>query len=359
MDKKIFYVKNHKYIAVCTGRNYIEYYVSYRNTTLKRKRWYKGLNHITDLDELVKEGHRIAALIQFVPKAKAAPPLSELHKYLMDNQFRLKPRTFTQFIGHVNRFTEWCYQNNIKPHKAVYRDAVAYVNYMNATRTSNTMYNVVLVLKSIFKQLHRAGIATENPFDDLPKFKRNATSLMHFNTPQQNTIKTYCKSKNIQLYRAIALLYSCAIRPNEMRHLKLYNFNFEDNTITIEPGEAKNSKLQKVVMPAHIAQLFLPFEKLPGHYYIFTKEGMPGDKLLGENFLNNQHKVALKECRIVGHYALYSWKHTGVIAMVRAGINIKMIQLQCRHSSLDMTAEYLKNLGVTDQDELLQKLPIF
>jgi hypothetical protein len=61
--------------------------------------------------------------------------------------------------------------------------------------------------------------------------------------------------------------------------------------------------------------------------------------------------------KINGNYAFYSWKHTGVVQAVRNGVNMKTLQLQLRHNSLDMVNEYLKNLGIMDDMDTDKKLP--
>jgi len=47
-------------------------------------------------------------------------------------------------------------------------------------------------------------------------------------------------------------------------------------------------------------------------------------------------------------HTLYSWKHTGVVTAYNAGVDIKSIQRQCRHSAREMTCNYLKSLGLYD-----------
>ncbi|WP_133121553.1 hypothetical protein [Raineya orbicola] len=51
------------------------------------------------------------------------------------------------------------------------------------------------------------------------------------------------------------------------------------------------------------------------------------------------------------------WKHTGVVAYYKAGAGIKFIQTQCRHSSLDETNRYLKDLGLFENEEIIKNAP--
>jgi len=55
-------------------------------------------------------------------------------------------------------------------------------------------------------------------------------------------------------------------------------------------------------------------------------------------------------------YTLYSWKHSGVVAAYNAGVDIKTIQSQCRHQSLEQTDIYLKSLGL-GINKAINKIP--
>lgn len=53
---------------------------------------------------------------------------------------------------------------------------------------------------------------------------------------------------------------------------------------------------------------------------------------IGMNTMGRQHREILKEQGgDTSRYKLYSWKHTGAVAAVKAGIHIKQLQIQFRH----------------------------
>ena len=56
-------------------------------------------------------------------------------------------------------------------------------------------------------------------------------------------------------------------------------------------------------------------------------------------------------------YNVYSWKHSGAVDCVKAGISIKELQLQLRHHSLDQVDEYLRQLGLIDLMGLKTNFP--
>ncbi len=59
-----------------------------------------------------------------------------------------------------------------------------------------------------------------------------------------------------------------------------------------------------------------------------------------------KHKRILKKLNFGKGYCMYSWKHTGAIAAVKAGVSVKELQMQLRHHSLDETDKYLRQMGV-------------
>lgn len=54
--------------------------------------------------------------------------------------------------------------------------------------------------------------------------------------------------------------------------------------------------------------------------------------------MTERFRKLIKSLKLGTDYTLYSWKHSGV--------DIKSIQNQCRHHSLEQTDIYLKSLGL-------------
>ena len=67
---------------------------------------------------------------------------------------------------------------------------------------------------------------------------------------------------------------------------------------------------------------------------------------VSKNVMGYRFRKLVKELNLGKDYTLYSWKHSGVVAAYNAGVDIKTIQNQCRHQSLEQTDIYLKSLGL-------------
>ncbi|MEN7551857.1 hypothetical protein AAG747_28330 [Rapidithrix thailandica] len=97
--------------------------------------------------------------------------------------------------------------------------------------------------------------------------------------------------------------------------------------------------------------------EIPKQHYLFGADKMkPGPDSLLRVRVTERHIKVLRHLEIYdGLVTLYSWKHTGVVNAYRAGVDIKTLQSQLRHHSLEMTDIYLRSLGMVLNNELKDK----
>jgi len=85
-------------------------------------------------------------------------------------------------------------------------------------------------------------------------------------------------------------------------------------------------------------------------YFLFGKDLKASKYKASTNAAYSRHVKALTAVGVHGQgYDLYSWKHTGVVNAYKAGMDVKAIQAQGRHHSLEMTDIYLRGLGLSTQ----------
>ncbi len=90
--------------------------------------------------------------------------------------------------------------------------------------------------------------------------------------------------------------------------------------------------------------------------YVFR--GSKHMKPMEENTMEHRHRTLLQELNFdTDRYKVYSWKHTGAVMAVKAGVHVKQLQIQLRHHSLDQVDEYLRQLGVSDLGDLRANFP--
>ena len=99
---------------------------------------------------------------------------------------------------------------------------------------------------------------------------------------------------------------------------------------------------------------------MPHQYYIVGQGLVPSDKRLGFNYLQSQfRKIVLAIGLDTELYSLYSLKHTGNVKLFKAGMNLKNIQKQNRHSTLAMTDTYFQSMGFDDMPDIRERYPEF
>lgn len=88
---------------------------------------------------------------------------------------------------------------------------------------------------------------------------------------------------------------------------------------------------------------------IPNGSYIYTIPVLEVSK-------NNVYVFHMKAVELKTlNYTLYSWKHTGAIALYNKTKDIKKIMAQMRHASISETDNYLRDLGII-QDSSLKDL---
>ena len=129
----------------------------------------------------------------------------------------------------------------------------------------------------------------------------------------------------------------------------------EEREILVPGHKSKNKKSQYVAIPdVFFKQLAFVYELGPAAYLFPSR--INAQKPIGRNTMNNRHSRFLQALNFGAGYSLYSWKHTGVVKAYKKGIDIKAIQRQCRHSSIEMTDKYMRSLGFGKNEGFASKI---
>jgi len=91
--------------------------------------------------------------------------------------------------------------------------------------------------------------------------------------------------------------------------------------------------------------------------YIFSRLGYPSTKQIGKNYFRIHWQNFRKKFDIPNDFKLYAGKHTGIIKANMNGIDVKEIQLQTGHHSLDQLNEYMRTMNPQMLDNLRINFP--
>lgn len=304
------------------------------------------------------------------PLAPAVPQIfvgidQHLKNILSEQQAIIQSTSYNSYLSQVRTFTKWLKDNDWLSSLAITEFSEEHVrkffHYLAVIlkRHPTTRNQYRTNLKHLFKLLLERKIIEYNSFECVKKLPTQKTSKKPFNEYQRKQLKDYIQDNNSELWFCVLFIYYCFIRPKEIRLLKISDIDMYEEKITVRAEISKNKKTQYVRIPKPFMKIInsQQLHLYPGNYFVFGNNGTPGLKPRSKNHFNSKHLEILRLLGYSEQYCLYSWKHTGAITAVKAGINLKELQMQLRHHSLDMVNEYLKNLGVLDSDFLQNRFP--
>ena len=352
-SEKKFFTLNDRQYAIIKGKKrwYVEYYDLYRNTVKNRKRVYGGINREKNPDK--REELAIQLIYSIAYDANHSDTFSPLEQILKSYRAFYRKKSWQSLKSKLKYYRIWL--NDKSELHITTKNANEFLHHLlKKGKHPTTVRGYKMALSSLYNKIDK----NNNPFAGTFTIPKQTTSMMYFNDQQITQIKNYLLEEDRELWTAIQLLFYCFIRPGEMRRLRKYDVNLQDRFIEIRAEISKNKKTQKVSIP----DAFIPFltnylNGIKDEGGLILSKDHKGQYMIGLNYLNKKHSEVLKMLKIVGRYSFYSWKHTGAVKAVKNGINIKDLQLQLRHHSLDMVNEYLKNLGVLDSEDLRNKFP--
>lgn len=317
----------------------------------KRKVIYGNINKGKTIDE------RLQLAQDVINRVQAGEPTHQniLRQIIDERAPGWRSKTLSAYNTLEKKFA--AFLGKTKPENVTTQTVTDFFVYCQKNGSSvGTLYGYRMRLYNLYERCVARGFVLVNPVKKTDIFKKSPSSLHYFSDKQIAEIKAACLGT--QLWLAIRLLFYCFVRPGEQRFLKIENLNFEMGFIEIPASISKNKKTQKVVIPESFLTELEFLKNYPNNYYLLSRTGSPGPLPIGANHLNNEHKKVLDALKIRGRYAFYSWKHTGVVKCVQAKLNIRDIQNQLRHHSLDMVQEYLKSLGVLQSVDLKNRFPV-
>lgn len=356
---------------------YVEYYIfSETQNKLIRKRHvlaqktakerYAQAKIFSDhVNKLLLSGHTI----QKLPKQKnteLSPDstiIEAIELFITYKQKTTKLRTFQSYTSDIRNFTTYLTENNLQEttiQKFTPAIATKYIDDLSIKGYSNRRRNnLKATISGIFNFLIKRKIIDNNPFEGITRLNVVTKKHAAYQKNLITEIKNYCLNNNEeQLWLFISFIYYAAIRPGEeLRRLRISDI--KEKTILIDGKTAKNNRSQHIMIPEPLQKIINQqnLRTYPQNYYVFSYNG-PGTTLIGKHYFYDKHVEVLKKLKLQGqNYDLYSWKHTGVIALFQATQNIELIRQHCRHSDLATTQKYLRDLGLFIDYEQINRFP--
>lgn len=292
-----------------------------------------------------------------LPKKSLIHDLFALHR---QNKCKLRKNTYRTYQHSLNAFKEYLKRKNLMEiNKHLFTEAHAsdFLNYISSQKRGS--HNTTRNKHRSTLKMYMGMLVNFNPFGKIKKLKEYREGQLPFKDYMREKIKNYMCEHDPQLYLGAQLQFYCMIRPTELINLRIRDIDFEKWKIRTGRDISKNKKSQYVIIPNQLKEYMEKIElrDYPQHYYLFSIGGKPGTKKFGDHNLYRRQRDILRKFGYTAGYSFYSWKHTGNIAAVEAGLNLKDIQIQNRHHDLNTLDVYLQNMGAYERAQIRNGFP--
>ena len=270
-------------------------------------------------------------------------------------------RTHHTYSSFGNQFKEWLSMkkmSNIAVDDFNVHHAQDFMDYTQSVlKNSNRTYNNrVTAMRTMFKMLVKREWILVNPFENIERVPKEDPEIIAFTVDELRIMQEYLPAWNYDLYVCACLIFYCFIRPAELCRLKIGNFQLSKRCIIIPGKAAKNKKQDVVQIPDALVPILRRLDLgYPDEYFVFGKDMKRSPveyapTRMAEAWLKFRMNYGLNK-------QLYSLKHTGVGMAIESGLNIRDLQLQLRHSNLEMTQIYLDKFNVRPSQKLSSNFP--
>ena len=352
MDKKNLPINS---IRLYSGTNYDlnkRWYIAYKDENGKRKKIYGNLHQYPTKIARQQAAEQLIKQLQLdLHKNYISEKEKTAHAWLDDMKPTWRKKTYQCKKSRVSDFLN--YMKDIEWNTENIRRY--FVDYLS--KKKKLMPSTWNDYRGTIRQLLNVmGLGYTMEF--IPKRFATPTPARYFSNSEKAYLINEIEKYNKGLHVYVQLVYYCFLRPrSEIRFLKIGNVLIEEKKILIPTHIGKNKKHEFVAIPDVFYPTVAEFVKGKNPMeFLFPGDGEGG--VMGHNTFGRMHRNLLKKLRFdTTQYKVYSWKHTGAVAAVMAGVHIKQLQIQLRHSSLDQVDEYLRQLGLHDLGDLMKIFP--
>ncbi len=380
IEKKIFAVKNYTNVFQIKNRWFLRIKVlDYQKGCFKWAKLYGDINKYSTVEDRQSECLRMIAEIentgQYITNqgSKIINPnkdelffsdtIYQFYQALENKKISLRPSTYSKYKGQIRIFEKYLFDARLEHlplGKMSYDIAKEFLNkIILVNKQCNNTYNSYLTLFSGFYTLFvKQKKVLYNPFEDFKRLSKNSVPSPYFSKELVTKIKAQALDTDLQLWLFIQFIYYCFIRPKELRFLQLKHIQFDSQQILIPAHISKNKKSQYVAIPTVLFEQIKCWYNRDKEYYLFGSAAVPGCYQVNENSMKLRHRKILDSLQISSEYKLYGWKHTGAVNFTRAGGNLKDLQMQLRHHSLDQVNQYMQSMTAIESEFIKNGFPI-
>ncbi len=256
----------------------------------------------------------------------------KMHAYMKLRN--LSARTIEMYLYAMLLFVEAIKKH---PSKATFKDIQDYCLYMRDTKQySMSTYKIYLAaIRYFYKHIcPKTWVDTSIPY---PKAEKHVPVIL-----SRNEVERLLSCIDNPIVKMIAIIaYACGLRHIEVRHLKYSDIDRERMKLIIR--NAKGRKSREVTLPASVLKrLSLYFRAHRGKIKDYLFYGIKENRIIDETAVLKAIKRATRKAKIKKAVILHTLRHCYATHALEDGCNIKRLQKELGHSSLNTTFKYIQ-----------------
>ncbi|WP_231465346.1 site-specific integrase [Pedobacter sp. Leaf132] len=239
-------------------------------------------------------------------------------------------------------------------------DRSYFEKFLNQFKSSNRHYmNKRRSLSVFFTGMIKKGYTTLNPALDTDRLKVKSVLHEPYSSSELKAILGYLKVHYPNLHLCCLMTYGCLLRPHqEIRLLRKSHFNDDLTRISLSGKENKSGRIRSTFVPQYVKdELEIKLSDADGDDNIFTLDKLP----FNDDYFKTQWsraKTEMLKIRLIRKgQTIYSFRHSGAIAVYKKTKDIHILQQVLQHSDMAVTLNYLRGLGEVADERLRDVLP--
>lgn len=386
-EKKFLFPRLYPLTYDISKKWFIKYQVEdFTTGGFKYEKYYGALNLITDKEERLKTANDYLLkmkrgeplpVYQGMKRLRAQEPESNFanavqccYKYVSDRRNELAKDTISQYKSRINFFHQWLCGKKLS-HLAIggiTKDTARdFLNYLIEEKkfSSKTYNDYKILFGCIWQQYVEDDKIRKNPWKQIDSLPDQPVHFASYPPELRKLLRETLPEHDRQLWLFMQCIYYCAIRPDcELRKMQVRDLIVSKQRFIVRQEIAKGPKGKKRARVVNISKhlfsqlLKLRYHEYPPDYYLFSVEGVPGEKMVSEHYFRSRWNAYKKLHNIPAVYKIYGSKHTGG-KLLSFLFNEFVTKEHFGHRSMDSTRQYTEDIDKDALNVLQKKYPKF
>lgn len=285
-----------------------------------------------------------------------------LETFLTAKNKELRPDSMRTYRSICNKIIDWSiFENQNDLYLINFRrpQAIEFLNYIERKGVNATTYNNhVNQCRLIFNWLKENLYTNNNPFEGVtPKKQQGKNRIIIPETIRIEIYKTLVE-ENPEFLAICLLVFGSLIRPKEISYLKKEDFNFNSQTIRVNPTVSKNHKLRIATIPNNNIEILKPLiERAEFGSFVFGTDNLKPTKnrQCSRYYAKLWDKLVRKPLNLGMEMKLYSLRDSGIVQLLSNGVSPHEVMRLADHKDLTTTTSYLPYANPTGSEIIKQK----